>query len=356
MKERYTGLDGMRGIFALIIVLFHLNGSFGKPFAGVLYPIYQYGGYLGNYFFFFVSGFLISYSYREKIANHEIAVSEYLFYRLIRLYPIYILGNLWSLALSIHKDGFLEAFKLDKFLATLLMVNSGWFTDDYPYDYPLWFFSVLLLCYLLYFAVAKFAKGAVYPVLLLIMIFGGRVILLQEPQAPFLYRWNGEGMFNFFLGALIQIIVYRLGKEKAKIIARVLLALLLFSLVLHYGLGIEVWRDIVLTISVWIIPISTLTACYVDLLKGILSTKPLAFLGKISIFICAIHIPLFETCLLLLGKINLKYIFSTIGGLFLYLVMLIGVSGLLYYLIEVHFIRKIKDGIGVRFLNNRSME
>ena len=107
-----------------------------------------------------------------------------------------------------------NSIQIGKFLATLLMVNSGWFTDDYP----LWFFSVLLLFYLLYFAVAKFAKGAVYPVLLLIMIFGGRVILLQEPQAPFLYRWNGEGMFNFFLDALIQIINYRLEKKKQRLL------------------------------------------------------------------------------------------------------------------------------------------
>ena len=57
-RERFAALDGLRAVFGMGIVIYHVNGAFGSAFSGVLAPVYAYGGYFGNYFFFLLSGFL----------------------------------------------------------------------------------------------------------------------------------------------------------------------------------------------------------------------------------------------------------------------------------------------------------
>lgn len=51
MPSRFATLDGMRGIAALIVVMFHFDGIF---------PISAKGGYLAVDLFFMLSGFVLA--------------------------------------------------------------------------------------------------------------------------------------------------------------------------------------------------------------------------------------------------------------------------------------------------------
>lgn len=83
-------LQAGRGIAALLVVLFHLNGSiwgqakyFPHEFAAPL----GFGN-AGVQFFFVLSGFIIFYAHRRDL-GHPSALNSYLFKRVTRIYPAY---------------------------------------------------------------------------------------------------------------------------------------------------------------------------------------------------------------------------------------------------------------------------
>jgi peptidoglycan/LPS O-acetylase OafA/YrhL len=85
-KQHFEILDGLRGVAALAIVIFHfmewVYPDVSKNFIGY--------GFLAVDFFFCLSGFVIGYAYDNRIG--EIGVVEFFKSRLIRLHPLVILG------------------------------------------------------------------------------------------------------------------------------------------------------------------------------------------------------------------------------------------------------------------------
>ena len=85
-KQHFEILDGLRGIAALAIVIFHfmewVYPDVSKNFIGY--------GFLAVDFFFCLSGFVIGYAYDNRIG--EMGVVEFFKLRLIRLHPLVILG------------------------------------------------------------------------------------------------------------------------------------------------------------------------------------------------------------------------------------------------------------------------
>ncbi|PSR56998.1 acyltransferase [Adhaeribacter arboris] len=90
-KQHFIVLDGLRGIAALAVVIFH--------FMEWVYPDSSRNfighGFLAVDFFFCLSGFVIGYAYDDRIG--KIGVMEFLKSRLIRLHPLVILGSVLGL-------------------------------------------------------------------------------------------------------------------------------------------------------------------------------------------------------------------------------------------------------------------
>ena len=80
-NARLLSLDAMRGLAALAVILWHFE--FIGPFAR--------SGYLAVDFFFMMSGVVMARAYRSRLAG-GLTMSGFLLERLIRLYPLYILG------------------------------------------------------------------------------------------------------------------------------------------------------------------------------------------------------------------------------------------------------------------------
>jgi len=90
-KQHFDMLDGLRGVAALAIVIFHfmewIYADSSKNFIG--------HGFLAVDFFFCLSGFVIAYAYDHRI--EKIGVVEFFKSRLIRLQPLVILGSILGL-------------------------------------------------------------------------------------------------------------------------------------------------------------------------------------------------------------------------------------------------------------------
>ncbi len=92
-KPRYAILDGLRGVAALVVILFHGFETY-IPFFGTQHINH---GYLAVDFFFVLSGFVIEYAYDDRWDR----MSTWSFFkrRLIRLHPMVVAGTLFGACL-----------------------------------------------------------------------------------------------------------------------------------------------------------------------------------------------------------------------------------------------------------------
>ena len=88
-SHRYAVLDGLRGLAALCVVLFHAGGRRFVP-----------GGYLAVDFFFALSGFVIAFAYEDRLAA-GLTSRRFMLLRLARLYPLYLLSILLGVLLDL---------------------------------------------------------------------------------------------------------------------------------------------------------------------------------------------------------------------------------------------------------------
>lgn len=90
-KKHFEILDGLRGIAALAVVIFHfmewIFTDYTKNFIG--------HGFLAVDFFFCLSGFVIGYAYDDRI--EKLGVIEFFKARLVRLHPLVVLGSVLGL-------------------------------------------------------------------------------------------------------------------------------------------------------------------------------------------------------------------------------------------------------------------
>lgn len=90
-KQHFPALDGLRGVAAIAVVIFHfmemVNGDYSHIFIG--------HGWLAVDFFFCLSGFVVGYAYDDRIGS--MGVWGFFKIRLIRLHPMVVFGSLLGL-------------------------------------------------------------------------------------------------------------------------------------------------------------------------------------------------------------------------------------------------------------------
>ena len=114
--QKINNLESLRGIAALIVALYHLP-------ALSFYHIES--GWLGVYFFFSLSGFVIALNYFEKIKDWN-SLINFKKKRLLRLYPVYIFVLL--LVLLIQTGKFFLVDLLEISYEQKAFQPSEWFT------------------------------------------------------------------------------------------------------------------------------------------------------------------------------------------------------------------------------------
>lgn len=92
-KPRYEVLDGLRGVAALMVIVFHCFETYVPTFGTQIVN----HGYLGVDFFFVLSGFVIGYAYDDRW--DRMTTWGYFKRRLTRLHPMVIAGTVVGAAL-----------------------------------------------------------------------------------------------------------------------------------------------------------------------------------------------------------------------------------------------------------------
>ena len=108
-KPRYEILDGLRGVAALMVILFHIFETYCAP--GAQQHINH--GYLAVDFFFVLSGFVIGYAYDDRW--NKMTTWGFFKRRLTRLHPMVIIGTVLGASLF-----FFQASAFPKIMDTKL--------------------------------------------------------------------------------------------------------------------------------------------------------------------------------------------------------------------------------------------
>jgi peptidoglycan/LPS O-acetylase OafA/YrhL len=225
-KPRYEILDGLRGVAAVMVVVFHI---FEAHATSSLSQIVNHG-YLAVDFFFVLSGFVIGYAYDDRWGK----MNRWDFFkrRLIRLHPMVIMGTIIGAACFYF--GVSEMFPAIKsvpvwkmLLAMLVgftmipllpsMDIRGW-QEMYPLNGPAWTLFFEYIANILYaLVIRKFSRK----LLAILVLVAGCVLIhfsVTSPKGDFVGGWTFNGpqlrigftrlIYPFFAGLLL----FRAGK------------------------------------------------------------------------------------------------------------------------------------------------
>ncbi|PRY49447.1 peptidoglycan/LPS O-acetylase OafA/YrhL [Arcticibacter pallidicorallinus] len=123
-KRHFEILDGLRGVAALAVVIFHFMESITPD----LKDNFIAHSYLAVDFFFCLSGFVIAYAYDVKFA--KIGIANFLKLRLIRLHPLVIIGVVLGL-ICFMLDPFSSLFE-EYSAKTVVMFITSCLMIPYP--------------------------------------------------------------------------------------------------------------------------------------------------------------------------------------------------------------------------------
>jgi peptidoglycan/LPS O-acetylase OafA/YrhL len=356
-RTRIAELESVRGIAALLIVMFHAPGwNTGKEHIG----IFQ-NAYLMVDLFFVISGFVIYKAYANHLHSWS-AVWRFQFLRLGRLYPVHLFFLIFFLVtLAIPWPEMKVAFIEQLFLVQALGPTG----NSASFNYPAWSISVEFYTYFLFALIAWLAgrgsksegtvsqgslpkRGHLQLIIYSVIAFGAWYSLFENELYGF--RDLLRCLAGFFIGCLCAALAATVRWRWPNYLAPLCFIAIGLFLEFKHNKNLSYDPAIFILTALLILSLVFSTGGW---FKKLLHTRPLLWLGEISyslymaqlacIFICEgvlrglyKRFALFGQIEDLLG-IHLAYPVTMADGLIKYgffFVVLLTVSSLSYYLIE----------------------
>ena len=356
----FSSLDSLRGLAALLVAIYHVNW---------IDPLRElrliHNAPLMVDLFFVLSGFVICYSYGDRLGNGR-GFASFIWTRLGRLYPLHFVTLLVFAAWHVSKvergmDG-MEGNSAASFVSNLFLVQSMGLHDRMSFNYPSWSISTELYAYVLFGLVvlatgngwARVLTSAVIVITSVAILGGVSHMPLQQASVDLGYF---RCLAGFFTGVL-TCHIWRGARDRIAIapgVGRVITPVLLIILALFVCLlppnTMNGYALLVLIPAV----ILALTLAPTPAVSAILNAKPLVWLGKISYSVYMVHAALLLLAGVVLSKgLRVPLLHETDPPLFMttqlqgtlalivYLAVLLGVSSLTYRWIEEPFRERSK--------------
>jgi peptidoglycan/LPS O-acetylase OafA/YrhL len=180
VRPHFAILDGLRGIAAVLVVAHHAFDPFG------LSPLIPHSG-LSVDLLFCLSGFVLGYAYEPRLLT-TMSLSEFVVIRVIRLYPLILLGTLLGFTvfaikcLTAHQSPFLTKYVF-VLISELFLVPTpvdigldGW-NGITPFNTPAW---SLFFQFLANFVYAALVRRFTNVTLIVSLIVGAFLVLAQS--------------------------------------------------------------------------------------------------------------------------------------------------------------------------------
>ena len=198
-------LDFLRGIAAICVVIGHRRPWFNDS----ILPHY----FLAVDFFFILSGFVIDRAYRAKIGR-QLSPGRFIVVRLIRLYPLIILGVLLGMLVALARGAAEGGNPVDVLMSgvahLLLIPGVGSDKHPYPLNDPMWSLFFELAANLAFLVLAPILSRLMLTVIVAATAIGFTWIAVDTgsfAQGHLLPFFEGGFLrvgFGFFAGCLLH--------------------------------------------------------------------------------------------------------------------------------------------------------
>ncbi len=359
----FPNLNGLRFIAALVVLISHvelIKSAMGLNNKYKLMEHLNLGGF-GVYFFFVLSGFLITYLLlKEKQENNTISIKDFYVRRILRIWPLYyiivilgffILPQIYFIKLNFYSDHFLKLFNENLILYLLILPNLAFsIFSAVPHIGQSWSIGVEEQFYLFWPLIikkvkptVKFILNVLFSIVLLKLLFF--IIVSNYSNYNFfliLKKFIAMSKFeSMIIGAFGAIVLF---EKKEKLLSiflnkKLFYFSVLFFIPLNYFLFYNVLQNGIHVIISFMFLVIILNLVYNPKYKTLLENKILNYLGSISYGIYMYHLMVIPFVIAVFKSLNnnsilfnfLVYIFSIIISIL--------ISGLSYKYYESYFLR-----------------
>ena len=211
---RLAALDSLRGLCALMVALLHVNSV-----SHVSESSFVRQSWLFVDFFFVLSGFVIAFTYLDKIES-KAALVEFVIRRFGRVWPLhaailllFVMSECLKLGLSqvdglpIHEPAFGGSYTLDAIGANLLLVHALGFYTRETWNGPSWSISVEFYTYLIFATGCLLARRRIVAVSLSLIALSILVLCAWSPAylGTSLELAIMRCLYGFFVGVLVAL-------------------------------------------------------------------------------------------------------------------------------------------------------
>ncbi len=296
-QQMVQSFGGLRFVFVALVFMSH--------FAWDGIDAFDFGGDCGVAFFFALSGYGLMSGYEERAVAGTLEIVPFMHRRLSRIYPMHLLALAVAFAAMPWNFGDIKA----DVLSGLLL--QSWTADYFATNGPAWFLSTLVFLYLLFPWLARRVAAMRMRTLATMAVVGIGLMtsayvavytagLDEDGATRWLYVFPPARVLDFFLGMAVFCLCVALRARMKDLSSGVAFALQMASMALvaalvplytcvglPWGLGAIFWLAVAAVIGVFSLTDGkALAGAYA------MASRPLSYLGSISMEIFLLHVPI----------------------------------------------------------------
>ncbi len=339
---RLNSLTSLRFIAAFGVFLHHFhvlkesNNNIIKFFSSVLYE-----GFVGVTFFYILSGFIISYSYKKHREKEVFKTSDFLFNRIARLYPVHILTLFVAIYFYIPSYNY-GLIHLDQFVYNALLLQSAIPDPQYFFSFNgvSWSVSTEMFFYIAFIFLVTLNNRQLqifFCAVLALIIYHMTTVPDTARFVGWTYYINPAFRVIDFMAGMLLFRLYDTGKFTVKdnlATAMEVGSLIILVAAMAYGMenvGMKYRYDIF-----YILPMAIVVYVFAfgkGVISRAISWKPIVFLGEASFSLYMIH----QICIYVISQ-NYKFNLDSMTSTFIFMAFTMGtaiiISCLLYHFYE----------------------
>lgn len=302
--RRFEALDSLRGVCAILVVMFHMPVASHWRDWGLIQHSYLFVDY-----FFVLSGFVIAHAYAQRLKTPKDA-GRFMVRRLGRVWPLHVLMLLAYIGLELvrlwtHFDSvtpFTRDRSVEAIFSNLFLIQAYNIHPSLTWNGPSWTLSVEVGCYVV-FALLLLATPKMWRWIGAVLAVIGAVIVLTQAKRYMNTTYDfafPRAVYGFFLGSLLQGVWMQIPRLKGHAATALEIGTVIGVCVfIGYATGpVTVLVTLLFVASVWVF------AGEDGALSRLLDTKPLVTLGRWSFAIYMVHMFVLVVTIIIARKLD----------------------------------------------------
>ena len=315
-KEYLTSLSSLRGIAAILVILFHVNVIiFALAPWDSYFSHFIRKGYLWVDFFFLLSGFIMMHVYSESFkSNIRGNFRKFMRSRFARIYPLHLFSFLCMVAyyfwyranFPMGPNDYAYTFNMQAIWSNLFLIHSLDIHNSLTWNSASWSISTEWWMYVIFpFLLIPFRKISDWKkILILFSVIAGYLFVIYYLHPMSMSQWGSVdpqtknsldvtydyGFVRCFFGFLFGMLLYelyRIGWARHHLKKDIVWILTVAAVITALSFPLSDFIPVILFGSIILVSVYS-----EGVGRKILNLKPLIYLGDISYSLYLMHLPI----------------------------------------------------------------